>query len=69
MIDDIIDDDRISVSNKVSCIVWNCLNKKLDLDNFEKYLRNYQNKETTDYRKMLCAYDFAKYAPKSVSVL
>ena len=69
LIDDIIDDDRISVSNKVSCIVWNCLNKKLDLDNFEKYLRNYQNKETTDYRKMLCAYDFAKYAPKSVSVL
>jgi len=28
----------------------------------EDYLRKYENKECTDYRKLLCVYDYKKYS-------
>lgn len=54
-------DESISNSNKHSSILWSILEGNIALDYIEKYLRNYPNKEETNYRKLLCAYDFKKY--------
>ena len=54
-------DDRISASYKNSAIMWSVLLGNINLDIVENYLRKYENKEDTNYRKLLCAYDFKKY--------
>ncbi|MFI3220915.1 MAG: hypothetical protein QX189_17640 [Methylococcales bacterium] len=68
-INSIFSDKEISKSNKNSCILWCALNGHITLDDFEKYLRNYPNKEETDYRKLLCAYDYKKYSENQSSSL
>ncbi|NLT51955.1 MAG: SIR2 family protein [Ignavibacteria bacterium] len=55
------EDDDIPPSGKISAILWSILNGKLNLDDVEKFLREYEDKNKTDYRKLLCAYDYKKY--------
>jgi len=57
----VLNDDDISRSNKSNATVWAILKNDMDLDNAESYLRDYGNKEGTEYRKLLCAYDYKKY--------
>lgn len=57
----ILEDDEITMSNKTNAIVWAILNNEMDIDEAEEYLRNYKNKEGTEYRKLLCTYDYKKY--------
>lgn len=63
-IDDIINDEEISKSNKEKFICMCCLENKLDLSDFSNYLKSYVDKNTitSDYTKMLCVYDYVKYS-------
>ena len=60
-ISSILNDDAISTSNKTNAIVWAIMNNDMDFDKTEMYLRDHKNKEGTEYRKMLCAYDYKRY--------
>lgn len=55
------EDEAITISNKNGAIMWAVLKETIKLEDIESYLRQYPNKEGTDYRKLLCAYDFKKY--------
>ena len=60
-VQDILNDVSISISNKNYAIIYSILNNNLDLNDVEKYLLQYKNKSITDYKRILCAYDFMKY--------
>ena len=61
-IDEVMIDDSVSRTNKQNAIYWSLLNGNIGLTEAEGYLRAYPNKSETGYRKLLCAYDFKKYA-------
>lgn len=60
-IDDILNDTSISKSNKTSAIMWVMNNNGLDLAKVTEYLKNYPDKKSTQFRKMLCLYDYKIY--------
>ena len=60
-IDEIQNDESISISNKSNSIMWLTCSGHLSLDEVEKYLRDYPNKSDTYYRRLLCAFDLKKY--------
>ena len=60
-IDAILADDSITRSNKVNAIFWSVYHKKIEDNDIENYLRNMKERCQTDYRKLLCVYDFIKY--------
>lgn len=53
---------EIAPSNKISAIIWSVLEDKISLESLEIYLKSQEDKNNTDYRKLLCAYDFKKYS-------
>lgn len=60
-IQDIYDDQNIAVSKKNHAILWSILECHIDFENIEFFLRNYEDKKCTNYRKYLCAYDKIRY--------
>jgi hypothetical protein len=60
-ISDIEDDNKISNSNKIGAILYSILKGNIDIDLVRDYLINYEDKKSTDYRRVLCAYDYIKY--------
>lgn len=60
-INDIIHDVSVARSYKEECIMWNVWENHVDLDKLKNYLLSYGEKETTNYRKLLCVYDKKKY--------
>lgn len=60
-IDNIFSDNDISNTNKDLAVLYNIMQENLDLAIVEEYLRNYEDKKSTNYRKILCAYDLIKY--------
>ena len=60
-IEDIMDDISISQTYKSAAIMYSILNKNVSLENAENFLKNRENKNDTEYRKMLCAYDYMRY--------
>jgi len=60
-IEAIMEDDEIASSFKNKAILWSVMNKNISLDMTEEYLRNQRNKSETDYRKIICAFDYIKY--------
>jgi len=60
-INDILSDETISKSNKINVITYCTLMDKIKLVEIESYLKHFKDKKSTEYRKMLCAYDFKKY--------
>lgn len=64
-IDEIFADEEISNSNKYSALFWSIMNKHINLELTEEFLREFADKNMTAYRKLLCAYDFIKYSPDS----
>lgn len=60
-IKNILSDDNISKTNKESSIIYGILNRQINLGEVEIYLKNYNNKKNTNYRRILCAYDYIKY--------
>jgi len=60
-ISEIIASKNIALTYKTDCIIWNVSNNNISLDDLEGYLRTYDDKTSTNYRKMLCLYDMRKY--------
>ncbi|OWT49008.1 SIR2 family protein [Bacillus sp. K2I17] len=61
-INGILQDEDISQSKKNLAIILGVINERIPLDTVEEYLRNYDNKKSTNYRKILCVYDYKNYA-------
>ncbi len=62
-VEDILSDPHISKSNKANGIVLAILEDRIPLDNIQIYLENYSGARSTDFKKILCAYDYQKYSP------
>jgi hypothetical protein len=60
-VNDILQDENISNTNKDNAILYAVMNDFLYLDDLENYLRGYTDKNSTNYRKLLCAYDIKRY--------
>lgn len=63
-INEILTDVSISTSNKSKAVLWALMSNQLNLAEVETTLKNFKdfpNQNSTEYRKMLCAYDFKKY--------
>ena len=58
---EIIDDELITLANKENAIFYSIYYKLINIKDCENYLRKYKDKNTTPYRKLLCAYDYIKY--------
>lgn len=61
-IQEILKDSAIPNSSKSKAIFWSIIKQRVNLDDAENYLRNYTNKKTTEFKRMLSAYDFKKYS-------
>ena len=61
-IDEIISDPNLAHTNKLNTIYYCFRSGQISLDDCENYLRNHPDKSKTDYRKLLCAFDYKKYA-------
>lgn len=59
---EVLDDNDISQTNKVNVIVCNIMNGSMDLESVKNYLQSFSDKRTTNYRKILCAYDMKCYS-------
>lgn len=57
----IVSDESITYANKHLAILWSTYNDYLDLSDVKEYLLSYEDKKSTQYRKLLCVYDFKKY--------
>lgn len=60
-INEITNDAYISISNRTNSIIYSILLSAFELAEIEEFLRNYEDKNHNDYRKLLCAYDYMKY--------
>jgi hypothetical protein len=62
-VDEIDNLDSVTDSNKVNSILYSVYSDWISVEDCERYLRTYNDsqKRTTDYRRLLCAYDYKKY--------
>lgn len=58
---DILEDDSIASSNKINSIIWSAFNKKISIDDLEIYTKNFQDRSTTEFKRVLCVYDLLKH--------
>ena len=58
---EVIGDKAISQTYKIIEIICSIVNGNMEMASVEDYLRAFPNKRSTDYRKLLCAYDMKKY--------
>lgn len=56
----ILDDNSISQTYKSVAIIYSIMNNNLRYDDIEQYLKQIKTKDT-NYKKLLCAYDYIKY--------
>lgn len=61
-IQSIFDDDQISHGGKNNAIIWNILKGHIIINDAEIHLRSLPKDNSTNYRKLICAYDFKKYS-------
>lgn len=59
---EVLDDEGISQSQKTSAIIYAIITGSMDLESVKCYLQSLTNKQSTDYRKILCAYDIKNYS-------
>ena len=53
----VLGDDSIARTYKVIEMVRSIMSGRMKLDSMKEYLLSYEDKKSTDYRKVLCAYD------------
>ena len=68
-VEDILSDINISASSKINAILYSVIASQIELDEIEYYLRNYENKKQTDFRRLLCAYDFMRYKSNDEKII
>lgn len=61
-IDNILNDETITNSNKCNAILWSIIKGKISIDDTESFLRKTDFDNQTIYRKLLCAFDMMKYS-------
>ncbi|MCK1142480.1 SIR2 family protein, partial [Providencia stuartii] len=61
IIEDILNDASIPNSKKSDCIFHSYYNNKITDNQIKNYLLNYGDKTSTDYRRLLCLYDYKIY--------
>ena len=61
-IEEILRDTNITDSNKINAILWLSNTGDIGLDELESFLRNFEDKSDTPYRKLLCIYDQKRYS-------
>ena len=61
-IKEIMDCNKLALSNKSRSVFWSVYNDKIELSDLERYLKTYKNKEETNYKKLLCLYDWKRYS-------
>lgn len=59
---EVFDNTQIAQSNKIVAIICAIMNGSMDLDSVKEYLQTLEDKRTTNYRKVLCAYDIKRYS-------
>lgn len=59
---EVIEDKAISQTYKIIEIICSIINGNMEMVSVEDYLRAFPNKRSTDYRRLLCAYDMKKYS-------
>ncbi|MBL0686701.1 MAG: SIR2 family protein [Sulfurospirillum sp.] len=57
----IYNDETIVRSSRVDALVWSIMKNSINLSEVRSYLEQFSNKKETNYRKLLCAYDYQKY--------
>lgn len=57
----IYDSDEIVASNKLKAIAYLTYMDKIALDDLKKFLLDFEDKNTSDFRKLLSFYDFKKF--------
>lgn len=60
-IKNILSDTNISATYKSNAILWGVMNDNLSLDDVKVHLLKPEDKTSSNYRKLLCAYDLKKY--------
>jgi len=60
-IEEVMNDEDITDSNKNNSIFWLTFHDHLPLNDVEKYLREFEHTSDTPYRRILCAYDLKRY--------
>lgn len=60
-IESILNDINIANSNKNNAMIWSTLREQINLEELEKYLRDFNDKTSTEYRSLLATYDYQKY--------
>lgn len=65
---DIFEDENIPQTKKILAVIYGILDDNINLNDVEDYLRNFADKKSTDYRKLLCVYDYKKYANSPMEV-
>ncbi|MBA4537056.1 SIR2 family protein [Bacillus aquiflavi] len=61
-IDEILSDGKISNSKEILAIAFGIMKDRIELEDAEHFLRNFRDKKTTNYRKLLCIYDYKRYS-------
>lgn len=61
IIQEILDCSELALTNKSRVIFWSVYNDKIQLNDLEEYLKTYNNTDETNYKKLLCLYDWKKY--------
>lgn len=61
-INDVYEDVNITDANKINAVLWLVNKGSVGLDETERFLRKFENKSNTSYRKLLCVYDIKKYS-------
>lgn len=59
--EEVLSDASIPISYKINSIIWNTSEDNIPLENLEAFLRAYEKKDNSEYRKLLSIYDLKKY--------
>jgi len=57
----IYSDDSITRTNKINSIIWSVWHGHINPDDIRELLKTMPDKKGTDYRRLLCVYDYKKY--------
>lgn len=58
---EVLDDTKIANSYKERAIIWSVSQGRVALDDLEIYLKKFEDKTKTEFKKLLCTYDLYKY--------
>ena len=68
-INSIEEDESIAKTYKIDAVIWNVLNNNIYREELRKYVVEYSDKKSTEYRKLLCLYDYFEYADRELDKL